>query len=337
MKVFVTGATGFVTGNVTLQLRARGDEVRALVRDASRGQTLARAGVTLVKGDLADGAALHRGMDGVDAVVHGAAMYSVGIAASRRPAMFEANVTGTERVLEAALTAGVRRVAYVSTCAVFGNTRGAVVDETYTRSGPYTSYYEETKVRAHEIALGLAARGLAVSIAQPGSVYGPGDTSGLGGLMRDFARGRLPLVPFADAGLNFVHVDDVARGIVLVLDRCPRALRPRRRRIRTRPTLARGRFAPSALLLVLVRLVGLELVGVSPEGASRPQRSSSSSSDSSDSNSSECRQRALRALSAPPRPRPTRRTRTRRSVARGRFAPSALLLVLVRLVGLELV
>ena len=219
MRVFVTGATGFVTGNVTSQLLARGDEVRALVRDAARGQTLARAGVTLVKGDLSDGAALSRGMEGVDAVVHGAAMYSVGIAPSRRPAMFEANVTGTERVLEAALTAGVRRVAYVSTCAVFGNTRGAVVDETYTRSGAYTSYYEETKVRAHELTLGFANRGLAVSIAQPGSVYGPGDTSGLGGLMRDFARGRLPLVPFADAGLNFVHVDDVARGIVLVLDR----------------------------------------------------------------------------------------------------------------------
>ncbi|PYN12146.1 MAG: epimerase, partial [Candidatus Rokuibacteriota bacterium] len=58
MRVFVTGATGFVTGNVTSQLLARGDEVRALVRDAARGQTLARAGVTLVKGDLSDGAAL---------------------------------------------------------------------------------------------------------------------------------------------------------------------------------------------------------------------------------------------------------------------------------------
>jgi nucleoside-diphosphate-sugar epimerase len=219
MKVFVTGATGFVTGNVTRQLLARGDEVRVLVRDPSRAQTLARAGVTLVTGDLGDGEALRRGMAGVDAVVHGAAMYSVGIAPSRRPAMFAANVTGTEQVLESALGAGVRRVAYVSTCAVFGNTQGRVVDETYTRTGPYTSYYEETKVRAHEIALGLAERGLGVSIAQPGGVYGPGDTSGMGGLMRDFARGRLPFVPFADTGLNFVHVDDVARGIVLVLDR----------------------------------------------------------------------------------------------------------------------
>lgn len=219
MRVFVTGATGFVTGNVTMQLVARGDEVRALVRDESRGRILARAGVTTVAGDLSDAGALRRGMAGVDAVVHGAAIYEVGIPPLRRPAMYEANVLGTERVLDAVLAAGVRRVAYVSTCGIFGNTRGAIVDETYTRSGPFTSYYEETKVRAHEIALRFAERGLPVSIAQPGGVYGPGDTSGMGGLMRNFAHGRLPFVPFADTGLNFVHVDDVARGIVLVLDR----------------------------------------------------------------------------------------------------------------------
>ncbi len=219
MKVFVTGATGFVTGMVTMQLLARGDDVRALVRDPSRAETLEAAGTTLVAGDLGDGASLRRGMEGVDAAVHGAAIYEVGIPPLRRPAMYDANVLGTERVLEAARDAGVRRVAYVSTCAIFGNTRGQIVDETYTRSGPFTSYYEETKVRAHEIAMDFARRGLAISIAQPGGIYGPGDASGLGGLMRNFVRGRLPLVPFADAGLNFVHVEDVARGIVLVLDR----------------------------------------------------------------------------------------------------------------------
>lgn len=219
MKVFVTGATGFVTGTVTLHLLARGDEVRALVRDPSRAHTLERAGATLIAGHVGDEGALRRGMEGVDGVVHGAAIYEVGIPALRRPAMYETNVIGTERVLEAARAASVGRVAYVSTCGIFGNTHGRIVDETYTRSGPYTSYYEETKVRAHEIALQHAERGLPVSIAQPGGVYGPGDTSGLGGLMRDFVRGRLPFLPFADAGLNFVHVDDVARGIVLVLDR----------------------------------------------------------------------------------------------------------------------
>jgi nucleoside-diphosphate-sugar epimerase len=219
VKIFVTGATGFVSGTVALQLLARGDEVRALVRDASRAQTLARAGATLVPGHLGDMAALRRGMEGVDGVVHGAAIYEVGIPPIRRPAMYEANVIGTERVLEAAHAARASRVAYVSTCGVFGNTQGRIVDESYTRTGPFTSYYEETKVRAHEIAERFAADGLALSIAQPGGVYGPGDTSGLGGLMREFVRGRLPLVPFADAGLNFVHVDDASRGIVLVLDR----------------------------------------------------------------------------------------------------------------------
>jgi dihydroflavonol-4-reductase len=188
-------------------------------RARARAHTLARAGATLVAGSLSDGDALRRGMEGTDAVVHGAAIYEVGIPPLRRPAVYETNVLGTQRVLEAALAADLRRVAYVSTCGIFGNTCGRIVDETYTRSGPYTSYYEETKVRAHEIALRLAQRGLPVSIAQPGGVYGPGDTSGLGGLMRDFVRGRLPFVPFADAGLNFVHVDDVSRGIVLVLDR----------------------------------------------------------------------------------------------------------------------
>jgi dihydroflavonol-4-reductase len=219
MRTFVTGATGFVTGTVTMQLLARGDEVRALVRDASRGRTLARAGAMTIAGDLSDAGAPRRGMEGVDAVVHGAAIYEVGIPPLRRPAMYEANVRGTERVLEAAVAAGVRRVAYISTCGIFGNTRGAIVDETYTRSGPFTSYYEETKVRAHEIALRFAERGLGISIAQPGGVYGQGDTSGMGALMRSFVQGRLPLIPFPDTGLNFVHVDDVARGIVLVLER----------------------------------------------------------------------------------------------------------------------
>ncbi len=215
----MTGATGFVTGAVARMLLARGDEVHALVRDPARAQALVRAGATPVVGDLADGDALRRGMAGVDAMVHGAAMYEVGVGPSRRPAMYAANVMGTQRVLETALTGGVRRVAYVSTCAIFGNTRGRVVDETYARSGPFTSYYEETKVRAHEIALGVARRGLSVVIVQPGGVYGPGDSSQLGGLMTRYARSGLPLIAFADAGLNFVHVEDLARGILAALDR----------------------------------------------------------------------------------------------------------------------
>ena len=147
-------------------------------------------------------------------------MYEIGMGADRRRAMFDVNVRGTELVLSLAGDAGVERVVYVSTIAVFGNTGGRVVDETYRRTdAAYTSYYEATKVRAHEIAERLAARGLPVIIVQPGQVYGPGDHSGFGALLASFARGRLPLLPFADLGLNMTYRDDIAAGVALALDR----------------------------------------------------------------------------------------------------------------------
>lgn len=216
MRVFVTGATGFVTGAAVRLLLARGDAVVALVRDQAR----APGGAEVVAGDLSDQEALRRGMRGADAVVHGAAMYEIGVVGDRRRVMFDANVRGTERVLSLARDLGIPRVVYISTIAVFGNTHGRVVDETYERTDTtYTSYYEETKLRAHEIAVRLADRGLPLVIAQPGQVYGPRDHSGFGQLLGAFARGWLPLVPFPDLGLNMTYVDDVAQGIVLALDR----------------------------------------------------------------------------------------------------------------------
>ena len=122
MKVFVTGGTGFIGGEVVRQLRDRGDEVVCLARSPEKGKAVAALGCELVAGDLSDEAALRAGMEGCDAVIHAAAMYEVGIPAKQRPAMREANVGGTERVMEAALAAKVPRIVYVSTVGVFGNT-----------------------------------------------------------------------------------------------------------------------------------------------------------------------------------------------------------------------
>ena len=106
MKVFVTGGTGFIGGAVVRQLRARGDDVVALVRNPAKGAPLEALGCTLVAGDLSDERAIRAGMEGCDAVIHGAAIYEVGIPASERKPMQEANVGGTERVLGAALRGG---------------------------------------------------------------------------------------------------------------------------------------------------------------------------------------------------------------------------------------
>ena len=218
MNVFVTGATGFVAGAVARRLLARGDSVRALVRDSRRASGL--EGAELVYGDLANEGALRAGMRGVDAVIHGAAIYEVGVGPRRRRAMLETNVQGTGRVLSTAMAAGVARAVYISTIAVFGNTRGVVVDESFVRTDPtYTSYYEETKVLAHEVALRYAADGLPVVIVQPGQVYGPGDHSGFGALLSAFARGRLPALPFPELGLNLTFRDDIAEGTLRALDR----------------------------------------------------------------------------------------------------------------------
>jgi nucleoside-diphosphate-sugar epimerase len=217
----LTGGTGFIGGEVARLLRARGDAVRALVRTPEKAAALEALGCEIVAGDLSDEAALREACRGVDAVIHGAAVYEVGIPAERRSAMVDVNVCGTERVLGAALTAGVRRAVYLSTVAVFGNTAGHVADEGWVRpdDGSYTSVYEETKVLAHRRAHEIAARGLPLVTVQPGLVYGPGDPSTVGEMLGRFLDGKLPMLPFPDFGATPVHRDDVAAGVVLALDR----------------------------------------------------------------------------------------------------------------------
>lgn len=221
MKVFLTGATGFIGGHVARLLRRRGEEVRALVRSPQKAGGLERLGCELVQGDLSEEAAIVAGLEGCDAAIHGAAIYEVGIPQSEHRRMHETNVLGTERVLRACLEAGTSKVVYISTVAAFGNTRGEVVDEGYEHGGrDFTSYYEQTKYEAHQLAKRLIAeQGLPCVIVQPGGVYGPDDHSAIGQQMKQLLAGRLPFVAFPELGMNMVHVEDVATGVLLALDR----------------------------------------------------------------------------------------------------------------------
>lgn len=220
MKVFLTGGTGFIGGEVARQLRERGDEVACLVRSPGKASRLRELGCELVSGDLGDEGAIRKGMEGCDAVIHAAAVYEIGIPASQRPAMREANVGGTERVLGAALEAKVPKVVYVSTVGAFGNTHGRIVDESYEHPAQdFTSAYEETKWEAHQVAKQLIGEGLPCVIVQPGGVYGPGDTSSVGQLLDQFLAGKMPLLPFPELGICLTHVEDIAAGILLALDK----------------------------------------------------------------------------------------------------------------------
>jgi dihydroflavonol-4-reductase len=159
-------------------------------------------------------------MEGCDAAFHAAAVYKVGIPKSERGAMRDANVGGTERVLDAAIDTGVKRIVYVSTVGVFGNTKGKVVDESYEHPGTnFLSCYEETKYLSHVAALDRIEKGAPVVIVQPGGVYGPGDHSEIGNFIDQTKNGKLKLKMFPDCGFNLVHVDDVAEGILLAHDK----------------------------------------------------------------------------------------------------------------------
>ena len=221
MQVVVTGGTGFIGGAVVRRLVARNDRVVAIVRDPARAGHLAELGVELRTGDLSRTLAIADVMRGVDAAIHLAGDYRVGIAASERPAMLDANVGTTHRMLDAAASAGLDRLVYISSANVFGDTHGRIVDERYRRDlgEGFLSYYDETKFLAHRAVEERIAAGTPIVIAMPGVTYGAGDHTAVGQLLRGAFEGSLRYVASADTGISATHVDDVAAGIVAALDR----------------------------------------------------------------------------------------------------------------------
>lgn len=223
MRAFVTGGGGFIGGELVRQLRARGDEVVAVVRQAANADRLTELGCQLVEGDLASmpADALDGAIRGSDAVFHVAGSYRIGIRATEHAAMYAANVVAAQRVLDTAMTVGTSRIVHVSTANVYGNTRGRVVDETFRRPQPprFLSYYDETKYLAHLAAEERMAAGAPISIALPTQVYGPHDPSQFGATLAQAMAGTLPAITFPDLGLNMVHIEDLAGGILLVHDR----------------------------------------------------------------------------------------------------------------------
>lgn len=220
MNVAITGGAGFIGRAIVERLAQRGDEVVALVRDPATARYLQTDHVHLVANDLSDVAELTGQFRGSDAVIHGAGQYRIGIKESERSGMWDANVGATERVLDAAVAARVKRIVYVSTANVFGNTRGQVVDETFRRDEKrgFVSWYDETKYRAHKVAETRIAQGAPVVIVMPTQVYGPNDHSQASGQLEAAHKGTLRFVVFPSTGLAWVHVHDLADGIVAALD-----------------------------------------------------------------------------------------------------------------------
>lgn len=215
MKYFVTGATGFVGGRVARQLRAAGHDVVALVRDLGKAADLATLGVQLVRGDVTEPASLGA-MAGVDGVFHVAGWYKIGVK-DVSPGI-RVNIDGTRNVLTAMREHGILKGVYTSTLAVNSDTRGQLVDETYRFAGTHLSEYDRTKAAAHAVAEEFIAQGLPLVIVQPGLIYGPGDAGPSHDFLVNYLRRKLPMLP-QETAYSWAHVDDVARGHLLAMER----------------------------------------------------------------------------------------------------------------------
>lgn len=217
MKYFITGATGFIGGYVAQQLIDAGHEVVALVRDPDRAGHLTERGISLAEGDVTVKESMRESMSGVDGVYHVAGWYKVGVK-DKRPA-HRINVDGTRNVLALMGELGIEKGVYTSTLAVFSDTHGKLVDETYRYDGPHLSEYDRTKWLAHyEVAEPMMEDGLPLVIVLPGVVYGPGDTSQMADTFRQYLQDDLPVLP-QETAFCWGHVEDMARGHLLAMEK----------------------------------------------------------------------------------------------------------------------
>ena len=194
MRVFITGGAGFIGQAVVRRLVGRGDRVVAIVRDPDRADGLADLGVDIRQGDLSRTAAIVDAMRGTDAAIHLAGDYRVGIGARERPAMHDANVGATNRVLDAFATAGLDRIVTISTVNVFGEHARASSSTSVivaTSADGFLSYYDETKYLAHRSVEERIGSGARIVIAMLGVMYGPRDHSGIGQQLRGAHDGSL--------------------------------------------------------------------------------------------------------------------------------------------------
>ena len=216
--MLVTGVSGFVGAAVARALVAKGYEVRGFARGSAVSGNLAGFPGEIGRGDMRDVAAMTQALQNCDALVHVAADYRLW---ARDPGEIVANnVAGARAMVAAARASGVRRVVYTSSVATIAPLPGgAAGEDRRLAAADAIGAYKRSKVEAEAVVDAAVADGLPAIIVHPSTPIGPGDVkpTPTGRIIVEAARGRMPA--FVETGLNLVHVDDVATGHVLALER----------------------------------------------------------------------------------------------------------------------
>lgn len=218
MRVFITGATGFVGSHVARRYAAEGARLRLLTRSTSRTDTLAGLDAELVTGDLRQPEGLRSALEGCDALVHVAADYRLWVRDPKE--MYSANVDGTRELLRLACETGIQRVVYTSSVATMGfKSDGTIVNEdTLVSLADMIGHYKRSKFLGEQEAIKAARSGQHIMILNPTTPIGSGDIkpTPTGRIIVDFLNKKFPA--YVDTGLNLVDVAEVARMHVSALD-----------------------------------------------------------------------------------------------------------------------
>ncbi|HXE09317.1 MAG TPA: hopanoid-associated sugar epimerase [Acidobacteriaceae bacterium] len=219
MRVFLTGATGFVGSHVARAYAAAGADLRLLTRSTSSQKAIEGLNAEVVVGDLREPENLRTALRGCDALVHVAADYRLWV---RDPkAMYAANVDGTRELLRIAREEGVAKAVYTSSVATMGfKADGTIVDEaTPVSIADMIGHYKRSKFIAEQEAIAAARAGQHVMVLNPTTPIGPGDAkpTPTGRIIVDFLNRKFPA--YVDTGLNLVDVDEVARMHLAALER----------------------------------------------------------------------------------------------------------------------
>ncbi len=222
MRVCITGATGFIGAVLAEKLIGRGEEVHALVRSPGKGAFLEGLGVRLFPGDLSDKASMEAAMEGCDLLFHMAAYAKVW---AKDPAhYFDVNVLGTERVLEAAQAAGIKRVVVTSTAGIWGPSIRGPIREERARDIDFLNEYESSKALADLRAKDFIIRhGMEIIFLCPTRVFGPypiGEPASVTGLIDRYVQSGWRIIPGNGRQLgNYVYVEDVADAHILAAEK----------------------------------------------------------------------------------------------------------------------
>jgi dihydroflavonol-4-reductase len=218
MVTLVTGATGYLGTELVRELRARDRNVRALVRSAAAAARLDGMGAESVRGDVTDPESVRRACDGAEVVFHMAGV--VGHRRRDEELLHAVNVVGALTLLDAARTAGVRRVVFTASVSTIGPAGGPghprdegawMLDGD---DGRADFRYARSKAAGEAAALRAAGDGLDVVVTNPGFVIGPGDVNRVSAWpIEEYLRGRLRFT--IDGGLSYVDARDVVAGHLL--------------------------------------------------------------------------------------------------------------------------